>query len=139
MKKVARLFDHHRIVNIADMREGLKFEKPYAFRNIILSPAFFFSQSQSFFFQSFSQRFSLNTVEKSSKKRKFVDAEKSSFKKSRFNNQNFDNVKRNQKINSQTTNLYIHDDSSFDNHIFNCLMISSIDRAIRDFDQFQNC
>lgn len=37
------------------------------------------------------------------------------------------------KINSQTTSLYTHDDSSFENRVFDCLMISSVDRAIRDF------
>ena len=115
------------------MRERLKFEKPYAFRNTVLSFAFFFSQSQSFLSQSFDQRFSLNTAEKSSKKRKSVDVEESSFKKSKFNSQNADKIKRNKKINNQTTSFYIHDDSSFDNRIFDCLMISSAGRAIRDF------
>lgn len=43
---VARLFGHHRITSIADMREGLKFGKPYAFRDTTLSPASSFSQSQ---------------------------------------------------------------------------------------------
>lgn len=115
------------------MREELEFEKPYAFRNIVLSLAFFFSQSQFLLSQSFGQRFSLNTAEESSKKRKFVDVGESSFKKSKSNNQNADKVRRNKEINSQTTSLYIHDDSSFDNRIFGCLMISSTDRAIRDF------
>ena len=133
VEKVVKLFDHHRITSIADMRERLKFEKPYAFRNIVLSFAFFFSQSQSLLSQSFGQRFSLNTAEKSSKKRKFVDVEKSSSKRSKFNSQSADKVRRNKKINSQTTSLYTHNDSSFDNRIFGCLMISPAGRAIRDF------
>ena len=49
VKKIVKLFDHHCIINIADMREKLKFEKFYVFRNFTLSSAFFFSQSQFFF------------------------------------------------------------------------------------------
>ena len=84
VKRIVRLFDHHRITSIADMREKLKFEKSYVFRNIMLSLAFFFSQSQFLLSQSFEQRFSLDTAEKLSKKRKFVDIKENSFKKSRF-------------------------------------------------------
>ena len=42
VKRVVRLFDHYCITSIADMREKLKFEKSYAFRNITLNSAFFF-------------------------------------------------------------------------------------------------
>ncbi|MCJ1425542.1 hypothetical protein MMC29_003442 [Sticta canariensis] len=130
---VARLFGHHRITSIADMRKGLKFEKPYAFRNTTLSPASSFSQSQSLLSQSFGQRFSLGTAGEPPKKRKSVDAGGSSFKRSRSNSQSPDKVKRDKKITSQTTSLYTHDDSSFDNRIFGCLVISPAGRAIRDF------
>lgn len=115
------------------MREGLEFEKPYAFRNTTLSPAFSFSQSQSLLSQSFGQRFSLGTAEEPSKKRKSIDTEGSPFKKSRSNSQSHDKVKRDKEINSQTTSLYTRDDSSFDNRIFGCLVISPAGRAIRDF------
>jgi hypothetical protein len=133
VKGVATLFGHHRITNIADMRKGLKFEKPYAFRNIKLSPAFSFSQSQSHLPQSVNQRSSLGTARESPKKRKSVDTEGSSLKRSRFISQSSDEVKRDKKINSQTTSLYTHNDSSFDNRIFSCLVISPAGRAIRDF------
>ena len=49
VKEIVKLFDHHRIINIANMREKLKFEKLYVFRNIVLNFAFFFSQFQFFF------------------------------------------------------------------------------------------
>lgn len=43
---VAKLFGHHRITSITDMREGLTFGKRHAFRNTVLSPSSSFSQSQ---------------------------------------------------------------------------------------------
>ena len=130
---VARLFGHHRITSIADMREGLEFGKPYAFRNTVLSPASSFSQSQSLLSQSFGQRFSLGTAEEPPKKRKSVDVGGSSSKRSKSNSQSADKAGRDKEINSQTTSLYTHDDSSFDNRIFGCLVISPAGRAIRDF------
>ncbi|KAL8847182.1 MAG: hypothetical protein Q9221_007767 [Calogaya cf. arnoldii] len=133
VKGVAKLFGHHRITSIADMREGLTFRKPYAFRNTTLSPASSFSQSQSLLSQSFSQRFGLGTAGEPPKKRKSVDAGGSPSKKSRSNSQSPDKAKRDMEENSQTTSLYTHDDSSFDNRIFGCLVISPGGRAIRDF------
>ena len=130
---VARLFGHHCITSIADIREGLEFGKPYAFRNTTLSPASPFSQSQSLLSQSFGLRFSLGTAGEPPKKRKPVGAGGSSFKRSRSNSQSPDNAKWDKEINSQTTSLYTHDDSSFDNRIFGCLVISPAGRAIRDF------
>jgi hypothetical protein len=130
---VARLFGHRHIINIADMREGLKFEKPHVFRNTKLSLASSFSQSQSLFSQSHGQLFSLGTAGEPPKKRKSIEAEGSSFKRSRSNSQSSDKVKRDKEINSQTTSLFTHDDGSFDNRIFGCLVISPAGRAIRDF------
>lgn len=37
------------------------------------------------------------------------------------------------KKNNQTTNLYIYDDSSFSNRVFDSLMISAVGRAIHKF------
>lgn len=133
VKRVVKLFDYHRIISIANMRERLTFEKSYSFRNTTLSSAFFFSQSQSLLPQLFGSICSLGIAEDFSKKRKSIDAEESSFKRSRFNSQSSDKVKRNKKVNSQTTSLYTHDDSLFDNRIFDCLMILSVDRAIQNF------
>ncbi|KAL8663744.1 MAG: hypothetical protein Q9168_008038, partial [Polycauliona sp. 1 TL-2023] len=130
---VARLFGHHRITSIADMREGLTFGKPYAFRNTTLSPASSFSQSQSLLSQSFGQHFALGAAGELPKKRKSVDAGESPSKRSRSNSQSPDKAKRDREVNSQTTSLYTHDDSSFDNRIFSCLVISPGGRAIRDF------
>lgn len=48
---VARLFGHDHITSIADLRKGLKFGKPYAFRNTPFSLACLFSQPQSLFNQ----------------------------------------------------------------------------------------
>ncbi|KAL8673853.1 MAG: hypothetical protein Q9168_001718 [Polycauliona sp. 1 TL-2023] len=130
---VAKLFGHHRITSIADMREGLTFGKPYAFRNTTLGPASSFSQSQSLLSQSFGQRFGLGTAGEPPKKRKSVDAGGSPSTRSRSNSQSPDKAKRDTEVNSQTTSLYTHDDSSFDNRIFGCLVISPGGRAIRDF------
>ncbi|KAI4087136.1 MAG: hypothetical protein L6R37_008352 [Teloschistes peruensis] len=130
---VAKLFGHHRITSIADMREGLTFGKPYTFRNSTLSPASSFSQSQSLLSQSFAQRFGLGIAGEPPKKRKSVDAGGSPSKRSRSNSQSPDKAKREAEVNSQTTSLYTHDNSSFDNRIFGCLVISPGGRAIRDF------
>ncbi|KAL8788263.1 MAG: hypothetical protein Q9213_001783 [Squamulea squamosa] len=130
---VAKLFGHHHITSIADMRKGLTFGKPYAFRNNTLSPASSFSQSQSLLSQSFSQHFALGAAGELPKKRKSVDAGESPSKRSRSNSQSPDKAKRDREVNSQTTSLYTHDNSSFDNRIFGCLVISPGGRAIRDF------
>ena len=133
VKGVAKLFGHYRITSIADMREGLTFGKPYAFRSTTLSPASSFSQSQSLLPRSFGQICSLGTAGDLPKKRKSVDAGGSPSKRSRSNSQSPDKAKRDKEVNSQTTSLYTHDDSSFDNRIFRCLVISPAGRALRDF------
>jgi len=130
---VAKLFGYHRITSIADMREGLTFGKPYPFRNTTLSPAFSFSQSQSLLPQSFGPICSLGIAGDFPKKRKSIDAGGSPSKRSRSNSQSSDKAKRDKEVNSQTTSLYTHDDSSFDNRIFGCLVISPVGRAIQDF------
>ena len=129
---VAKLFGHHRITSIADMREGLKFGKPYTFRNTTLSPASSFSQSQSLLSQSFGL-YDLGTTGELPKKRKSVDAGGSPSKRSRSNSQSPDKAERDKEVKSQTTSPYTHDDSSFDNRIFCCLVISPAGRALRDF------
>ena len=133
VKGVAELFGHHHITSIANMREGLTFGKPYAFRNTTFNPASSFSQSQSLLSQSFGQRFGLGTAEELSKKRKSVDAGGSPSKRSRSNSQSPDKAKRDMEVNSQTTSLFTHDDSSFNNRILRCLIISPAGRALRDF------
>jgi len=133
VKGVAKLFGHHHITSIANMREGLTFGKPYAFRNTTLSPASSFSQPQSLLSQSFGQLYGLSTAGELPKKRKSVDAGGSPSKRSRSNSQSPDKAKREKEVNSQTTSLYTHDDSSFDNRIFRCLVISPAGRAIREF------
>jgi len=133
VKGVAKLFGHHHITSIANMREGLTFGKPYAFRNTTLSPASSFSQPQSLLSQSFGQLYGLGTAGELPKKRKSVDAGGSPSKRSRSNSQSPDKAKREKEVNSQTTSLYTHDDSSFDNRIFRCLVISPAGRAIREF------
>ena len=135
---VAKLFGHHRITSIADMREGLTYGKPYAFQNTTLSPSSSFSQSQSPLSQSFGPLYSLSTARDSSKKRKSVDAGGSPSKRSRSNSQSPDKAKRENEVtdtveDSQTTSLYACDESLFDNRIFRCLVISPAGRAIRDF------
>ena len=82
---VTRLFGHHQITSIVDMREGLTFGKPYAFWSTTLSPASSFSQSQSLLPQSFGQICSLGTTGDLPKKRKSVDAGGSPSKRSRSN------------------------------------------------------
>lgn len=138
VKRVTWLFSHHCIISIADMHEGLKFEKPYAFQNIMLSSFSFFSQSQSLLSQSIDQLDNLSITRESLKKQKYMNAEESPSKRSRFNSQNPDKVKRKNEVarimkHSQIMSLYTHDDSLFDNHIFSCLMISPDGCAIQDF------
>ncbi|KAL2042020.1 hypothetical protein N7G274_005208 [Stereocaulon virgatum] len=130
---VARLFGHHQITSIADMREGLTFGKAYAFRNTTLSPTSSFSQPQSLLSQSFGPLDDLSIARGSPKKRKSMDTGGSQSKRSRSNSQNPDKAKRKNETNSQTTSLYAHDDTSFDNRIFRCLVISPAGRALRDF------
>ncbi|KAL2043513.1 hypothetical protein N7G274_003820 [Stereocaulon virgatum] len=130
---VARLFGHHQITSIADMREGLTFGKAYAFRNTTLSPISSFSQPQSPLSQSFGPLDDLSIAIESPKKRKSMDTGGSPSKRSRSNSQNPDKAKRKNETNSQTTSLYAHDDTSFDNRIFRCLVISPAGRALRDF------
>ena len=130
---VAKLFGHHRITSIAEMREGLTFGKPYAFQNTTLSPTSSFSQSQSLLPQSFGQICSLGTAGDLPKKRKSVDAGGSPSKRSRSNSQSPDKAKRDKEVSSQTTSLYTHDDSSFNNRTLRCLIISPAGQALRDF------
>ena len=134
VKGVASLFGHHRITSIADMRKGLKFGRPYAFRNTTLSPASSISQSQSLLPQSFGQLYSLGIAGEPSKKRKSVDTGGSPSKRSSSNSESPDKARRKDKVNSQTTSLYVHDDSPFENRLFSCLVISPAGRAIRDFE-----
>lgn len=130
---VAKLFGHHRIISVADMREGLTFTKAHTFRNTTLSPASSFSQSQSLLPRSFGQICTLGTAGDLPKKRKSVDAGGSPSKRSRSSSQSPNKAKRDREVNSQTTSLYTYDDSSFDNRIFRCLVISPAGRALRDF------
>ncbi len=46
VRGVAKLFGHHRITSIAEMREESTFTKPHTFRSLTLSTASSFSQSQ---------------------------------------------------------------------------------------------
>ena len=133
VKGVAKLFGHRQITNIANMREGLKFGKPYAFRNTTSSLASPFSPVQSLLSQSCGQLYGVGTARELSKKRKSVDAGGSPSKRSRSNSQSPDKAKLDKEVNSETISLYIHDDSSFENRIFSCLVISPAGRAIRDF------
>ena len=131
---VARLFGHHQITSIAEVREGLTFGKPYAFRNTTMSPTSSFSQSQSLLSQSFGTLDDLSIAGESPKKRKSMDTGGSPSKRSRSNSQNPDKAKRKNETNSQTTSLYAHDDTSLDNRIFRCLVISPAGRALGDFE-----
>ncbi|KAL8897148.1 MAG: hypothetical protein Q9207_007359 [Kuettlingeria erythrocarpa] len=131
---VARLFGHHQITSIADMREGLTFGKPYAFRNTTMSPSSSFSRSQALLARAFGKPHNLSIARESPKKRKSMDTGGSPSKRSRSKSQNPDKAKRKNETNSQTTSLYAHDDTSFDNRIFRCLVISPAGRALRDFE-----
>ncbi|SLM41353.1 1 protein kinase [Lasallia pustulata] len=136
---VVKLFGDHRITSIADMREGLTFAKRHAFRNGTLSPSSTFSQSQpqSLLSQPFGQHHGLSIVRESPKKRKSVDAGGSRSKRSRLNSQSPDKAKPENElaytVEHCQTNLYAHDESSFDNRTFRCLVISPAGRAIRNF------
>ncbi len=140
VREVTKLFDHHCIISIAKMREEFTFMKLHTFQSITLSTTFFFSQSQSqtLLHRSFSQLRELSIVNDSSKKRKSVNVEEKSFKRSRFNNQRSDKIKQKREVtnfvkDTQTTSLYALNESSFDNRVFHCLIISLTSREIRDF------
>ena len=130
---IAKLYAHHRITSIADMRRDLKFGKPYTFRDTVLSPVSSLSQGRSLLSQSFGKLGGLGPAEKASKKRKAIDAVGSISKKSRSNSQSPKKAKWKHEVNRQTTSLYTHDDSSFDNRIFRCLVISPAGRALRNY------
>ena len=134
VKGVVKLFGHHRITSIADMREGLTFGKPYAFRNITLGPASSSLRSQSLLSRSFGQLGGLDSAREVTKKRKSVDAGGSPSKRSRSNSQSLNKPGRKNKTNSQTTSLYTHDDGSFENRNFSCSVISPAGRALREFE-----
>ena len=106
---VAKLFGDYHITSIADMRKGLTFAKPHAFRDIA-----------------------------GEKKRKPVGSRGSTSKRPRSYGQSHNTAKQENKVAytgeySQTTSLYTYDKSSFDNRIFRCLVISPAGLAIRDF------
>ena len=130
---VPKLFGYYRITSIADMRKGLDFGKPYAFRNMTLSPISSFSKSQSLLSQSFDYLSGLGTIREPSKKRKSVGAGGSPPKRSKSNSQSPNKASRKNEVNSQTTSLYTHDNSPFENRIFSYLAISPAGRALRDF------
>ncbi|KAL2057847.1 hypothetical protein ABVK25_001464 [Lepraria finkii] len=98
------------------MREGPTFMKPHAFRNTTLN---------------------LGIDRESSKKRKSVDARGSQSKRSRSYSQSHGKAKQERGVASTVeysqTSLYTHDESSFDNRIFRCLVISPAGRATRNF------
>lgn len=110
-----------------------RYARGAAFKNTPLSLASPFSQSHSLLSQSYGQQFSLGTAIKPPTKRKSVDAGGSSTKRSKSNSHSSNRVKLDHETNSQTTSLYTHNDSSFDNHIFSCPVISPAGRTIRDF------
>ena len=107
---IAKLFGDDHITSIADIREGLTFAKPHAFRNL---PG------------------------ELPKKRKSVGTRGSTSKRSRYYSSSYNNANQENEVASTVeysqTSLYTHDESSFDNRIFRCLVISPAGRAIRDF------
>ena len=132
---MANLFSYRRITNIAEMRKDLSFRKPYIFRNTTISPLSSLSKSQSLLSQSFGHLAGLGTTGELLKKRKSINDRGSPFKRSRSGGQSPNKVKRKNKVNSQKTNLYTHNDSLFKNRIFNCLVILPANRTLRDFKE----
>ena len=130
---IANLFGHDQITSIAEMRDELTFGKPHAFRNITLSPTSSISQPRSLFSQSFKSLNDLSTTKEPLRKRKSTDGGESLPKKSRSSSQNPDKAKQENEPNNHTTSLYAHDDTSYDNRIFRCLVISPAGRALRGF------
>jgi len=144
VRGVAKLFGHHRITSIAEMREGSTFMKPHTFRSVTLSTASSFSQSQpqALLHRSFSQLRGLSTAGGSPKKRKSVDVGGRPSKRSRSNSQRSDKAKQEREVtnsveDTQTTSLYVPNESSFDNRVFRCLVISPAGRGIRDFQSIK--
>ena len=112
---VAKLFGDYHITSIADMREGLTFGKPHAFRN------------------------TAGDIQRDiQRKRQTIGSRGSPSKRSRSYGQSHNTAKQENEVAdtgeySQTTSLYTYDKSSFDNRIFRCLVISPAGLAIRDF------
>lgn len=95
--------------------------------------ASFFSKSQFLLSQSFDHPSGFDIIEESSKKRKSNNLKKSTFKRSRFNSQSFDKVRRKNGFNNQTTSFYTQNDNSVENRIFKLAVIWPTDRTLRDF------
>ena len=129
---VAKLFGYHRITSISDMRNGLTFSKPHAFRSPALSPSSSSqSQPQSLLSRSFSQLRGLG-------KQESINAAGRPLKRSKLNNQNPNLIKENNEVayaveTAQPTSLNVSQGILFDNRIFRCLVISPAGRGIRNF------
>jgi 5-carboxymethyl-2-hydroxymuconate isomerase len=118
--------------------------KPHTFRSVTLSTASSFSQSQpqALLHRSFSQLRGLSIAGGSPKKRKSVDVGGRPSKRSRSNSQRSDKAKQEREVtnsveDTQTTSLYVPNESSFDNRVFRCLVISPAGRGIRDFQSIK--
>ncbi|KAL8747174.1 MAG: hypothetical protein Q9190_000914 [Brigantiaea leucoxantha] len=122
---VANLFGHHQITSIADMRDGLTFGKPHAFRDTTPStPRSLFSSVQSLS--------PLHIAKQPLKKRKTMDFGESPPKRSRLNSQSPNEATQKNEPKSRTTSLFAYDDTSYDNRIFRCLVISPAGHALHD-------
>ncbi|KAI9781456.1 MAG: hypothetical protein M1816_002377 [Peltula sp. TS41687] len=139
VKGVVKLFGHHNITSIAELREGLTFKNPYCFQNTTPSAVSSFSQSQGSPSQSFTQLHRLSIIEEPQKKRKSVDAGGMPSKRSRSISQKSRLSKQGSQVTysveeAQTTSLFARDDGPFDDRIFRCLVISPAGRAISKFE-----
>ena len=143
VKGVDKLFGLHHITSIAEMRGGLTFAKLHIFRNATFSPSSSFSQSQpQALHQSFGQLHGLSIAGNSLGKRKSIDAEGRPSKRSKSNSRRSDMAKSEKEMahiveENRIPSLYTHDDSSFDNRIFRCLVISPAGRGLHEFSSIK--
>ena len=140
VKGIAKVFGHHCITKVADMREGLTFTEKHTFRNTTFSPPASLSQSQqqTLHSRSFSQLNGLSIAEGPPGKRKSVEAGERPFKRSRSDSWRSGNAKRANEVtyavdNIKPTSLMVCNQNPFDNRILRCLVVSPAGMAIRDF------
>ncbi|KJZ70353.1 hypothetical protein HIM_10244 [Hirsutella minnesotensis 3608] len=139
---IAKLIGHRRITSINEMRSGLTFTKPYAFRGLSsAAPSFSQSLSQSRppggLSRSFSELHSFSIADKPVRKRKSVDVVQKPSKRSRSNSQRSSQGQNEVTYDveeTQGTSLLAPNNGPHDNRVFRCLVVSPAGRAIHKYE-----
>lgn len=138
---IAELIGYYHITSIDEMRSGLTFKKPYAFRGppsttSSVSQSFSPSQPPSVLSRSFSELRGPSIADRLSKKRQSVELGGGLSKRSRSNSQRLrqgQNEVTYDVEEPQGTSLTTSNNALYDNRIFRCLVISPAGRAIHNY------